>query len=69
MPTESPTYAITAIQTKDGPERKIFRGLIEKYKTFIMPGGIPGFYRISHMGLQTDEELRELAARIKEFEP
>ena len=69
MPAESPTFAITAIQTKDGTERKIFRGLIEKYQTFIMPGGIPGHYRISHMGLQSDEELRELAARIKEFEP
>ncbi|MBR5702775.1 MAG: alanine--glyoxylate aminotransferase family protein [Bacteroidales bacterium] len=69
MPAESPTFAITAIQTKDGTERRIFRGLIEKYQTFIMPGGIPGHYRISHMGLQTDEELRELAARIKEFEP
>ena len=68
MPTESPTFAITAIQTKDGPERRIFRGLIEKYQTFIMPGGIPGFYRISHMGLQSDEELAQLAARIKEFE-
>lgn len=68
MPTESPTFAITAIQTKDGPERKVFRGLIEKYQSFIMPGGIPGFYRISHMGLQTDGELRELAAHIREFE-
>ena len=33
-----------------------------------MPGGIPGHYRISHMGLQSDEELKQLAARIKEFE-
>ena len=68
MPTESKTYAITAIQTRDTAERKIFRGLIEKYNTFIMPGGIPGFYRISHMGEQTDEELALLAARIREFE-
>ena len=33
-----------------------------------MPGGIPGFYRVSHMGLQTDEELTELARHIHEFE-
>ena len=33
-----------------------------------MPGSIPGFYRISHMGEQTDGELSLLAARIKEFE-
>ena len=68
MPTESKTYAITAIQTADTAERKIFRGLIEKYQTFIMPGGIPGFYRISHMGEQSEEELALLAARIREFE-
>ena len=68
MPAESPSFAITAIQTGDTEKRKIFRGLIEKYQTYIMPGGIPGHYRISHMGLQSDEELKQLAARIKEFE-
>lgn len=68
MPTESKTFAITAIQTADTAERRIFRGLIEKYNTFIMPGGIPGFYRISHMGEQSEEELAQLAARISEFE-
>lgn len=64
MPAENPSYAITAIQTKDTAGRRIFRGLIERYETFIMPGSLPGFYRISHMGLQTDEELRTLAERI-----
>ena len=64
MPAENPSFAITAIQTKDTAERRIFRGLIERHDTFIMPGSIPGFYRISHMGLQTDEELRTLAERI-----
>ena len=68
MPAESPSFAITAIQTGDTEKRKIFRGLIEKYQTYIMPGGIPGHYRISHMGQQSDEELKQLAARIKEFE-
>ena len=68
MPTESPTFAITAIQTADDASRRVFRGLIDKYNTFIMPGSIPGFYRISHMGEQTHEELATLAARIKEFE-
>ena len=33
-----------------------------------MPNAVPGFYRVSHMGLQTDRELEELAARIREFE-
>ena len=68
IPAENPSFAITGFQTSDTAERRIFRGLIEKYDTYIMPGGIPGFYRVSHMGLQTDEELKLLAARIKEFE-
>lgn len=69
MPAESPSSAITAIQTNDTAERVIFRGLIEKYDTFIMPGGKPGYYRISHMGLQSDSELVELAERIHMLEP
>lgn len=64
MPAENPSSAITAIQTRDTAERRIFRGLIERYETFIMPGSLPGFYRISHMGLQSDEDLRILAERI-----
>ncbi len=64
MPAENPSSAITAIQTGDTAGRRIFRGLIERYETYIMPGSVPGFYRISHMGLQTDEELRTLAERI-----
>ena len=69
VPAEVPSYAITGFQTRDTAERKIFKGLIEKYDTYIMPGGKPGFYRVSHMGLQTDRELEELADRIHEFEP
>ncbi len=68
MPAANPSFAVTAIQTRDTAERRIFRGLIERYETFIMPGSIPGFYRISHLGLQTDEELRTLAARIASLE-
>ena len=65
---QRPSSAITGIQTADDEQRRIFRGLIEKYDTYIMPGSVPGFYRISHMGLQSDAELEELAARIREFE-
>ena len=68
MPAERPSAAITAIQPKDTETRNVFRGLIEKYDTYIMPGSIPGFYRISHMGLQSDDELRELAQHIHELE-
>ena len=65
---ESPSFAITGFQTKDNEQRRIFKGLKDKYDTFIMPGSVPGFYRVSHMGLQSRSDLEELAARISEFE-
>lgn len=68
IPADTPSMAITGFQTADTSERKVFKGLMEKYDTYIMPGSKPGFYRVSHMGLQTDKELEELAARIHEFE-
>lgn len=68
MPAEVPSSAITAIQTKDTADRHIFNGLIERYQTYIMPGSVPGFYRISHMGIQSDEDLRILAERIHALE-
>jgi aspartate aminotransferase-like enzyme len=68
VPAETPSYAVTGFQTKDDSSRKVFKGLIDKYDTYIMPGSIPGFYRVSHMGLQSDEELVILAEHIHEFE-
>lgn len=68
IPAENPSYAITGFQTREKTDRRIFRGLIDKYATYIMPNAVPGFYRVSHMGLQTDRDLEELAARIREFE-
>ena len=65
---ENPSMAVTGFLTSDTSERRIFKGLIEKYDTFIMPGGMSGFYRVSHMGKQTDEELRRLAKRIHMLE-
>lgn len=68
VPAENPSMAITGFQTKETIERKIFKGLMDKYDTYIMPGSISGFYRVSHMGLQSDEELCLLAKHINEFE-
>ena len=65
---EKPSFAITGFQTQDTEDRKVFKGLIDKYDTYIMPGSVPGFYRVSHMGLQTDKELELLAKHIGEFE-
>lgn len=68
VPAENPSMAVTGFQTKDTEDRKVFKELIEKYDTYIMPCAVPGFYRVSHMGLQTDEELDLLAHRIHELE-
>lgn len=64
---ENPSYAITGFQTHHNQE-KIFRGLIEEYNTFIMPGSREGFFRVSHMGVQTERDLEELAAQIHDIE-
>ena len=33
-----------------------------------MPGGTPDYFRVSHLGIQTNEDLDDLAKRIKEVE-
>ena len=33
-----------------------------------MPSGTPGFFRVSHMGIQDEAELDELVEAIKEIE-
>lgn len=68
VPAENPSVAVTGFQTKDTVERNVFKGLIEKYNTYIMPGSVPGFYRVSHMGLQSNEDLNLLAERINELQ-
>jgi aspartate aminotransferase-like enzyme len=67
VPAKNPSMAVTGFQTSDTVERKVFKGLITRYDTYIMPGSVPGFYRVSHMGLQTDDDLEQLAERIAEF--
>ncbi len=68
IPAEVASCAITGFIVNEAEPKHIFKNLIEKYDTYIMPGGKPGFYRVSHMGLQSDEDLRILAERIHEFE-
>ncbi len=65
---ENASCAITGFQTDDNEERRIFNGLMTHYATYIMPSGRKGFYRVSHMGLQTDEALALLAERIHTIE-
>lgn len=67
IPAETPSYAITGFYVNNKSSR-IFRSLIEEFDTFIMPGAQEGFYRVSHMGLQSREDLLELARHIHEIE-
>lgn len=67
IPAECPSYAITGFYVNRNSD-KIFRALIEEKDIFIMPGSVPGFFRISHMGEQSLEDLLELALTIKEIE-
>lgn len=68
IPAENPSFAMTAFQTRDDESRKIFKGLTDRYNTYIMPGSVPGFYRVSHTGLQSDSDLEELARNIYTLE-
>ena len=63
---DTPSNCITGFMTGD-KDRKIFTTLLEK-DIMIMPGGKSGFYRVSHLGEQTTDELKELAAEIKNIE-
>ena len=68
VPAENPSVAVTGFQTSDSEKRNVFNKLIADYETYIMPNSVPGFYRVSHMGLQTDEDLDILAKRIHDIE-
>lgn len=65
---ENPSYAITGFQVNGPNKENVFRTLIEEYDTFVMPGSVKGFLRVSHMGLQTKEDLDNLAQQIHEIE-
>lgn len=67
IPAETPSYAITGFFVKKNGD-KIFRSLIENYGIFIMPSGTPDFFRVSHMGIQSKEDLDELAYNIYQIE-
>lgn len=65
---QSPSCAITGFQVNGLNKGNVFRALIDNYNTFVMPGGIEGFLRVSHMGIQSKEDLEELALQIHEIE-
>ena len=67
IPAEVPSYAITGFYVNCNKD-KIFRTLIDKYHTYIMPNAREGFFRVSHMGEQNEQDLKELAVHIHQIE-
>lgn len=63
----NPSYAITGFDVNRNGDI-IFRQMIERYDTFIMPGSRPGFFRVSHMGIQSEDDLNTLAEQIHSIE-
>lgn len=67
IPAEHPSAAITGFRVRRNGDR-ICRALIEEKQIYIMPSAHPGFFRVSHMGVQSREELLELSRYIQEIE-
>jgi aspartate aminotransferase-like enzyme len=67
IPAETPSSAITGFYVNSKKDT-MFRTLIEEDGIFVMPGSRSGFLRVSHMGLQSDAELDQLADIIHEIE-
>jgi len=66
MPVEVPSNCITGFFVRRNGDI-LFRELL-KQDIYIMPGGTPDYFRVSHLGVQTTEDLDDLANRIKDIE-
>lgn len=66
VPAEVPSNCITGFFVHRNGD-VLFTELL-KQNIYIMPGSTPHYFRVSHLGVQTKEDLDELAARIKEIE-
>ena len=66
VPAEVPSNCITGFFVHKNGDI-LFNELL-KQDIYIMPGGTPHYFRVSHLGVQSKEDLDELAARIKEIE-
>lgn len=66
MPVEVPSNCITGFFVRRNGDI-LFKELL-KQDIYIMPGGTPDYFRVSHLGIQTEEDLDDLARRIKEIE-
>lgn len=66
MPAETPSNCITGFFVHKNGDI-LFAELIKR-GIYIMPGGTPHYFRVSHLGLQTFDELEQLAVLIKKIE-
>lgn len=66
VPCEIPSNCITGFFVHRNGDI-LFTELMKR-GIYIMPGGTPHYFRVSHLGLQTDEELDILAREIKAIE-
>lgn len=66
VPAEVPSNCITGFFVRKNGNI-LFKELL-KHDIYIMPGGTPDYFRVSHLGVQTNEDLDDLARRIKEVE-
>lgn len=66
IPAEVPSNCITGFFVHRNGD-VLFTELMKR-GICIMPGGTPHYFRVSHLGLQTKEELDELAIRIHDIE-
>ena len=67
IPADNPSAAITGFTVNNNGD-KVFRSMIDKYNTFIMPSFRPNFFRVNHMGIQNHEDLELLAKQIHSIE-
>ena len=65
-PTETPSNSITGFFVRRNGNI-LFPELLKK-NVYIMPGGTPDYFRVTHTGIQTHKDLDELAENIKAIE-
>ncbi|BEH00123.1 pyridoxal-phosphate-dependent aminotransferase family protein [Bacteroides sedimenti] len=66
IPAENPSNCITGFFVNRNGDI-LFNELL-KENIYIMPGSTPGFFRVSHLGLQSEEDIDYLVSRIKAIE-
>jgi aspartate aminotransferase-like enzyme len=66
MPVETPSNCVTGFFVHQNSDI-LFTELL-KQNIYIMPGGIRGYFRVSHTGLQKNIDLDCLANQIKQIE-